>query len=204
MDGAARCTVFLSARAEGQWGADKAFAARTTDGGVSWRLLSWIVPPGDPYRAVMPSTARVSPTRLVSALRRRSMGTDRCWIEAYRSEDGGASWLFLSRVGDTGRGNGNPPALVRLDDGRLCCVYGQRTERRIIARYSAGEGRTWSAAHVLRDDYASVQDDADLGYPRLVQRTDGCLVAAYYWATRERPQQHIAATIWNPRMEGRV
>jgi hypothetical protein len=38
----------------------------------------------------------------------------------------------------------------------------------------------------------------DLGYPRLVQRPDGKLVAMYYWATKENPEQHIAASIWQP------
>lgn len=39
---------------------------------------------------------------------------------------------------------------------------------------------------------------ADMGYPRLARRTDGKLVAMYYWASSEHPQQHIAATIWQP------
>ena len=41
-------------------------------------------------------------------------------------------------------------------------------------------------------------DDPDLGYTRLVERTDGRLVVMYYWATAENPQQHIAASIWTP------
>jgi hypothetical protein len=68
----------------------------------------------------------------------------------------------------------------------------------MLARYSQDEGMSWGEEQVLRDDYASVQDDQDLGYPRLIQRSDGCLVATYYWATRDRPHQHIAATIWDP------
>jgi hypothetical protein len=49
---------------------------------------------------------------------------------------------------------------------------------------------------VLREGYHSLEEDADFGYPRLAQRSDGQLVAIYYWACRERPHQHIAATIW--------
>jgi hypothetical protein len=146
----------------------------------------------------MPSTVRCSLERLVSAVRRREMGTDRCWIDAYGSKDGGASWFTLGRVGETGGRNGNPPALVRLVDGRLCCVYGRRDRRQMVARISVDEGRTWGAERVLRDDYVPVNDDADLGYPRLAQRTNGWLVAVYYWATHEAPQQHIAATTWDP------
>ena len=52
---------------------------------------------------------------------------------------------------------------------------------------------------VLRDDFeADAYNDADMGYPRLAQRADGKLVVCYYWATTELPQQHIAATIWDP------
>jgi hypothetical protein len=43
-----------------------------------------------------------------------------------------------------------------------------------------------------------VNDDADLGYPRMAQRADGRMVTTYYWATRAMPEQHIAATIWDP------
>jgi hypothetical protein len=38
----------------------------------------------------------------------------------------------------------------------------------------------------------------DMGYVRLVQRSDGKLVAIYYWATDDKPQQYIAASIWEP------
>jgi hypothetical protein len=38
----------------------------------------------------------------------------------------------------------------------------------------------------------------DLGYCRVVQNSDGEIVAVYYWATKENPEQHIAASIWKP------
>jgi hypothetical protein len=192
------CLVFLSARNRDAWGADRVFVARTSDGGLSFRFVAWMVPPSDPYRAVMPSTVRCSANTLVSAVRRRQMGTDRCWIDAYVSTDDGASWSCLGKVGDTGAENGNPPALASLRDGRLCCVYGNRTRRQMLARISADEGRTWGDELVVRAGFESLDEDADFGYPRLAQRADGQLVAAYYWATREHPQQHIAVTVWHP------
>ena len=96
--------------------------------------------------------------------------------------------------------NGNPPALLLLADGRLCCAYGDRSlgSECIAYRISENEGRDWSARRVIRDDFESVSGIADLGYVRLFQRTDGQCVAAYFWCSPQRPQTHIAATIFEP------
>jgi hypothetical protein len=192
------CLILLSARNPETWGADRVFCARTDDAGASFHFVSWIVPPGDPYRAVMPSTARCADGMLISAVRRRDMQGGPCWIDAYASTDSGESWIFMSRIGETGEWNGNPPALVQLRDGRLCCAYGNRSRKQMIARFSADLAQTWEPETILRNDFDSVDGEPDFGYPRLVQRRDGCLVAVYYWATEVHPQQHIAATIWNP------
>jgi hypothetical protein len=113
--------------------------------------------------------------------------------------DNGKNWKFLSKVGDTDTPedprNGNPPALAKLADGRLVCAYGYRTGRRgVRARISADEGATWGEEIILRDDARTW----DFGYPRMVVRPDGKLVTAYYYTTAENPEQHIAATIWDP------
>ena len=69
----------------------------------------------------------------------------------------------------------------------------------MIAIFSRDEGTTWGEGITLRQDFlADKHDEPDFGYPRVVQRPDGKLLAMYYWATRERPQQHIAGTIWTP------
>ncbi len=192
------CLVFMSARKKGRFGSDKAFCARTRDGGRTFAFISWIVPLSDPHRAVMPATVRCASGKLVSVLRRRKGRGGECWVDAYASEDDGRTWSFLGRVGQTGGHNGNPPALVRMQDGRLAVAYGNRSDRRIVARLSPDEGRSWGDEVVLRDDYDSGLDDQDLGYPRMVRRADGRLVTLYYWATKEHPHQHIAATIWDP------
>jgi len=200
VEGRHECLLLMSARGAGPaLTMDRVFCARTTDGGRSFRFVSWIVPPTDPYRGVMPSTVRCDSGKLISAIRRREPGTQHCWIDAYTSVDDARSWALASRVGDTGGRNGNPPALTRLHDGRLCCVYGERATCRIIARYSADEGSMWGQDIVLRSDYErDSHDDPDLGYPRVAQRADGRLIALYYWATKSMPHQHIAATIWDP------
>jgi hypothetical protein len=196
VEGNDECLLFLSARRPDQWGGDRVFCARTGDGGRSFHFVSWVVGPTDLFRAVMPSSVRGPAQQIVTALRRRQMGTQQCWLDAYGSDDGGQNWRFLSKIDDTGHDNGNPPALLRLEDGRLCCVYGERSRRQILARYSRDGGQSWSDPQILREDYHSLEEDADLGYPRLAQRSDGRLIAIYYWACRERPHQHIAATIW--------
>jgi hypothetical protein len=191
--------LFLSARAPGNWADEKVFCVRTIDGGQTFQFVAWVVDPADPYRAVMPNTVQDPSFGLISAVRRREMGTNHCWLDAYGSMDAGRSWTFHGKIAETGLANGNPPALVQLSDGRLCCAYGNRASQQIEARYSPDQGRSWSDPLVLRADFqADSFGDADLGYVRLVQRHDGRLVAVYYWANADHPQQHIAATIWKP------
>jgi hypothetical protein len=113
------------------------------------------------------------------------------------SEDDGRTWRSLSKIGDTGKGN--PPALLRLRDGRLACAYGNRDRNQMLARLSGDRGASWGKELVLRDGYrADKFGDADFGYPRLLQRVDGRIVCVYYWSTEAGPEACIAATIWNP------
>jgi hypothetical protein len=209
VSGSDTCTVFLSAEEQGvqvDEYSDRAFCAQTTDGGLSWHFLGWMT--GEPIgvRSVMPATVRVSDTHLVSALRRRidrGLGGDRPpvtenWIDACESGDNGITWSLLSKIADTDRGkrNGNPPALVKLRDGRLVAAHGYRgTPYGIQARISKDNGKTWGEPIHLRDDAVTW----DMGYCRMVERPDGRLVTIYYYNTPERAEQHIAATIWNPR-----
>jgi len=207
------CLVFLSVRIKGgeklgemQLSAtDKVFLARTTDGGKSFEFVSWIVSFADPYRAVMPAPVRISRDKLVVAIRRRNLRKDIhddiCWIDCYESMDNGQTWAFISKVCETGFENGNPPAMIQLADGRLCCVYADRSRLLLLAKYSKDEGKTWGDEQVLREDYKSKTGyRADSGYPRLFQRPDGKLVTVYFWCTPERPETHIAATIFSAPM----
>ncbi len=189
--------LLMSARPAGKGGTDRTFWARTKDGGRHFEFGGWVVGKGDPFRAVMPSSVRLSPTQLVSALRRRDTGNVPCWVDAYGSGDNGATWKFLARIGETGGGNGNPPALTRLADGRLCCAFGNRSTQQMLASISADGGATWGAPIVIRDRYrADKFGDADFGYPRQFQRPDGRLVTLYYWSQPDAPEACIAATLW--------
>ena len=178
---------------------DKTFLARTRDGGSSFDFVSWVVPWNDPHRAAMPAPVRLSDLCLLAAIRRKS--PEHNWIDCYQSTDNGQSWSHLSKVGYTEAGNkfnGNPPSLIRLTDGRLCTAYGNRTDRRIVARFSDNDGVSWGDPCTVRTGFESVNRWPDLGYTRIFQRSDNQLVVVYFWCTADQPQTHIAATIYDP------
>jgi hypothetical protein len=190
VNGPADCLLFLTAsKADRREG--RPFCARTTDGGLNWEFVSYIGPEPSGY-AIMPSTVRVAPNELVTTVRRKD--AERSWIDAYASHDDGRSWTFLSQP-EPDTGEGNPPSLVRLVDGRLCLVYGVRARPYgIRARFSDDRGRTWGPAVTLRDDGGST----DIGYVRSVVRPDGKVVAVYYYSDNTGPTRYIGATILDP------
>ena len=185
---------------------DKSYVAETTDGGKSFHFVSWIAPLSGPHRAVMPAVCRLKDGSIVATVRANRVERDAKGegymaghVDAYGSADNGKTWSFLSRVGETGGAmqNGNPPALVALKDGRIACAYGDRRTARIMVRISSDGGKTWGDERVARDDYQrEEQNESDMGYPRLVTNHENQLVVMYYWGTKEKPQSHIAATIF--------
>jgi hypothetical protein len=184
------CLVFLTAP-KNDTREGRPFCARTTDGGKSWNFVSWIAdePPG---YAIMPSTVRLSGKGLLSAIRVRNK--KKSWIDAYLSPDDGEHWQLLSTpVFDTGEGN--PAAMLRLTDGRVCITYGVRAAPfGMRARLSSDDGRTWGDEVILRGDGGG----RDLGYPRSVQRPDGKVVTVYYFNHDHKETRYIVATIWDP------
>jgi hypothetical protein len=197
IDDARTCTLFLTAnKADGNEG--RVICVRSTDGGRSFAFLADIGPE-PPGFAIMPANLRVSPARILCAVRCRERKPDfqdaQNWIDLYGSDDNGASWSFLNRpVPATGVG-GNPPTLMRLHDGRLCLTYGFRdAPYKMCARLSADDGFTWSEEVVLR----SGGGNHDIGYPRTVQLSDGAIVTCYYWTDTPEGDRYIAATLWRP------
>jgi len=193
VNGKDNCLIFLtSTKTNGKEG--RPFCARTRNGGGTIEFVSWIAPEPTGY-SIMPSTVRVSPQGLVSAIRRYERGDiNRGWIEIYGSDDNGQNWQFLGKAADTGGKGGNPPSMVRLRDGRLCVTYGYRSKPQgIRAKISRDNGKTWGNEITLRDDGRTW----DIGYCQTVKRPDGKLVTIYYYTTEENREQHIAATIWD-------
>ncbi len=184
------CMVFLSlSKADSTEG--RPVCAVTYNGGLDWHLRSLIGEAPSGF-GIMPSTVQLREKEYLTTVRRRE--GDRRWIDAYRSTDDGHTWLLEPPPIDD-LGEGNPPSLIKLTDGRLCLTYGVRGEPyRIAAKLSSDEGKTWSDEIVLRDDGAG----RDLGYVRSVQRPDGQVLVVYYFQDHHRPERYIGATIWDP------
>jgi hypothetical protein len=183
------CMLFLTAsKQNGREG--RPFCARTTDGGLTWQFVSFIGPEPSGY-SIMPSTVRLSATHLVTTIRRKD--GPRSWIDAYASHDDGGSWSLLSTP-EPDTGEGNPPSLLRLPDGRLCLTCGIRARPfSICARLSDNDGKTWGEPLVLREGGSN-----DLGYVRSAVRPDGRVVTVYYNTDPLKPDRYVGATIWDP------
>ena len=198
------CVAFLTAsKSNNREG--RVFTARTDDGGLSWQMVSWVGPEPEKGFRIMPSVVRTSESELVLTSRVRQELTDwneltprerqnSRYIDSWLSTDNGKNWESLGKpVNDLGEGN--PPSLIKLKDGRLCLTYGYRAEPySICAKISEDNGRTWGEQIVLRNDGAG----RDLGYVRSVQRPDGKVVTLYYFHDQENPERYIGCSIWDP------
>jgi hypothetical protein len=197
-------TFFTSAKTDDKEG--RIFCAGTDDGGLTWQFVSWVGDePGNGFR-IMPSTVRISDNELILTSRVRNEPKSENefilkeqknsrYIDSWLSNDNGKSWKLLGNPVDN-LGEGNPPSLIKLKDGRLCLTYGYRAKPfSICAKISNDNGKTWSDEIVLRNDGSG----RDIGYVRSIQRPDGKVVSIYYFQDKEQPERYIGCTIWNPK-----
>jgi hypothetical protein len=187
------CHVFLTVSKSNER-EGRVICGRTTDGGVNWKFLSYVGPEPNGF-SIMPSTVRFSPRELVMTTRRREGEKEKKhrWIDTWNSYDNGESWKYLGKaVEDVGEGN--PPSMIRLTDGRLCLTYGDRKAPfDMRAKFSDDHGKSWSKSFVLMTDTGG----RDMGYPRTLQRPDGKIVTLYYMYPNDSPYRRIVATIWD-------
>ncbi|HEY3291830.1 MAG TPA: sialidase family protein, partial [Anaerolineae bacterium] len=191
VNGKGDCLLFLTAAKRDQR-EGRPFCAHTADGGATWQLRSWIGSEPETGFVIMPASVRLPDGGIIVALRVQPDRT-RASIQAYRSDDEGYTWLPLPDPVPS-LAPSNPPAIVRLLDGRLCLTFGVRAAPyRICARFSPDDGLTWGDELTLRADGAN----GDLGYTRTVQRTDGTIVTVYYFNdSMTGVERYIAATLW--------
>lgn len=184
--------IFISEAEEGTFGRDTTYVARMEDG----RAIKLSCLLADKSRSVMPSVISVRGI-IFAALRRMEFTDNRCWIEVVESVDNGRTWNSLGVVAETGgvRTNGNPPALSVDKNGQLIVAYGLRERGLMCLKRSKDLGNNWESEEIIRDNfYSELSGYGDFGYPVLLKNKADDLLCVYYWATEERPQQHIVGT----------
>jgi len=199
------CFIYIAAHTE-EKDPKRVGCIESTDGGLTFNFVSWVTPKTDEYSGIMTQTVQVDDDEFLLTYRKIFKDKSRDdTIEAYRSQDGCQTWSLSGTIKEM-KAHSNPPALVKLKDGRFCCAYGDRHAAEMRARYSRDNGQSWGPEVIIRDDFQSrdrnpletLTPSADMGYPRMVQREDGKLALIYYWCTAKNMQEHIACSIWKP------
>jgi hypothetical protein len=197
IEGKNQMTAFLTVGfREGDKNWREVACVRTTDGGKSWKHISWIGPEG--LNSIMPASLRLGPNKLLTIIRR----TKPPEMVSFLSEDNGKTWTQIKDPVKVDA-NGHPPALLKLKDGSLCLVYGIRVEKTMpdgigmYVTFSNDEGKTWGPPRLLQGKDGG---SWDIGYPRAVQLPDGKVVATYYYnnsGTGDK-YRYISAAIFDP------
>jgi hypothetical protein len=193
-----RCLLFMFEVSKDGWNRHN-LVYRSTDDGTTFHFLSFITPKDDPFAAgtgnwenlpyafgghrwFYPRGYMLPNGRILCVLRCQRDPTGDMWTELYKSDDGGQTWQFRSRVNDFGA----PGSLVRMGDERLVMIYGYRLPPfGIRAVVSEDEGVTWGSEIIVRDDGGSW----DLGYPNAWLAAPGKVGVIYYFNSKDDPVQ---------------
>ncbi|NRP21926.1 hypothetical protein LPJGGPFB_05185 [Ensifer adhaerens] len=180
--------MLTSTKSSGEEG--RVFCARTSDGGTNFRLQSFLMGEAEGY-AIMPASVLLHDGRVLTLVRRMGGGPGG-WIDTFVSDDLGLSWDRVGYPIETGYG-GNPPAVSILPGGSIALIYGYRDKPYgVRCRISHDGGSSWSTETIVREDGGS----PDLGYPRIVMRSDkSSLLAVYYFNEYADRERFIAASI---------
>lgn len=115
-------------------------------------------------------------------------------IDLYASDDDARTWRLLA---EPTAGNQHPGDLLKLADGRVLLVYGDRRPDHlgVGAMISADGGRTWSTGMPLTTGVLT----RDSGYPSSVQLADGTIVTGFYGKTKTYPEYQLGVVRWRLR-----
>ena len=150
-----RCLIFISAHDENPR-LKRIGCIQTTDGGQSFDFVDWVTPESTEASAIMSQTIQLSEDEFLLAYRRIYVDDAHAdEIEVWRSGDGCRNWQVLSTV-KVMKTHSNPPALLLLRDGRICCIYGDRDVGEIRGRYSRDDGASWGPEFIIRDDFQAL------------------------------------------------
>ena len=180
-----KCLLFLNGVSK-QGSGSRPLVYRSMDDGTSFHFLSYVTPIDESryggLNLMYPRGLMLPSGRLLCTLRLDRDWAGDMWTELYKSDDGGRTWGFLSRVTDFGA----PSGPLRMSDGRLVMVYGSRLPPSgIRAVVSEDEGETWGPEIVVREDGGSW----DVGYPRVWEASPGKIGAIYYFNSKDDPTQ---------------
>ena len=169
----------------------RAFCTRTTDGGKTWEFVSWITPEPAGF-AIMPSTVRLGPESLLTAIRREE--DENGFLDLYRSDDTGKTWQYRGKVvektGDNPPRHGPPArrphrAELRLPRGALRPARQNQRGRR---QYLGGGNRPAAGRRHLGPGLSP--------HHAAHRRQAGeCVLLRRH---RPTPSGNIAATVWDP------
>ena len=164
----------------GAYGGEQArvLVVRSRDGGLTWSEATTVAfDPLGHFEFVEPSLLYLPTGKLICMIRVHRRPEQEYGYYLYQSDsyDLGRTWSLPRRTSMWG----HPPHLLRLQSGRLLCVYGyRRPPYGVRACLSHDEGETWDVQNelILRADGI----DPDLGYPTSVQLDDGTIFTVWY------------------------
>lgn len=115
-------------------------------------------------------------------------------IDIHASDDDARTWRKLA---EPTAGNQHPGDLLKLADGRVLLVFGDRRPGHIGvgAMISGDGGRTWSDGVPLAVGVLT----RDSGYPSSVQLADGTIVTGFYGKTKAYSEYQLGVVRWRLR-----
>ena len=156
---------------------DVCYAIESRDQGQTWKLGGVVGQPAANETDLM----HLGGGRWLAAARNLGRaGAPVHAIDLFASDDDARTWRLLAQPTT---GNQHPGDLLKLADGRVLLVFGDRRPGHlgVGAMLSADGGRTWSEGVPLTKGLAT----RDSGYPSSVQLRDGTIVTGFYAAKSE-------------------